>query len=158
MTRMKENIIAVVATLLLTWWVIVFIWSGWNNLATDLLWKKIQTEQEADMSFKLNSDKAQVVLNKDIENLASISFELSFDKSKLDISKDSLDSKYAMSLAKTSWWNSYNVILQNVWDLKSKDPLFFINNITKNQFDNINIGHIQVIDNNWNTMDLTSSK
>lgn len=158
MTKMKENVIAVMATLLLTWWVIAFIGSWDNDLATDLLWKKKDLTQKVDMSLVKVENEAKMLLNKEIDNIASITFELMFDESKISLSKDSIDSDYSISLTKLPAWNSYNVILQNIWNLKSWDDLFVIDNITNEQFDNINIWHIQVIDNNWNIMDLTSSK
>jgi hypothetical protein len=61
-------------------------------------------------------------------------------------------------LVKKDWWNWFNIILQNIDKLNKNDVLLKIDSITKEQFDNINIGHIQVIDNNWEVLELTNSK
>lgn len=159
MTKLKENLIVFTVTLFLTWAVIIFVNSSASNLTTDMLWKKInQQENNQDVNVVFNKEKASMIMTKDIENVISASVEFVFDSSKTEIAKDDFDSSFDISLSEKEWWNWYDIIIQNINTLKSWDVLVNINNITKEQFDNINIGHIQVIDNNWNIMDLTSSK
>lgn len=157
MTKFKENLIVVIATLSLTWVVIFFVNS--TNLATDVLWEPTnQQEAMQDMQFVFNSGNIDLISQKDIDNVASISIELMFDPSKVKLSRDDFDSNFNLSLSEKEWNNWYNIILQNINILSNKDVILKIKNITKKEFDNINIGHIQIIDNNWNIMNLTSSR
>jgi len=157
MTKFKENLIVVIATLFLTWSVILFVNS--TNLATDVLWKP-SNQQKAmqDMQFVFSGGDINLVCQKNIPNIASVSLELMFDSSKVKLSKDSFDSPFDISLSQKEWGNGYDIILQNINTLSKWNTVLKIKNATKKQFDNINIGHIQVIDNNWNIMDLTSSR
>ncbi len=159
MTKLKENLIVLVATLFLTWSIIIFVNSSTSNLATDVLWKKNnQQENEQDVKIVFDEEKADMIIQKNIDNIASVSIEIMFDSSKINLSRDSFDSSFNWWLAEKEWWNWYDIIVQNIDVLESNDVLLNINNITKEQFDNINIGHIQIFSNNWNIMDLTSSK
>ena len=157
MTKFKENLIVVVATLFLTWSVILFVNS--TNLSTDVLWKSSnQQKTMQDMQFVFNSGNIDLICQKNIPNIASVSIELMFDSSKVKLSKDIFDSPFDISLSQKEWGNGYDIILQNINTLSKWDTVLNIKSITKEQFDNINVGHIQVIDNNWNIMDLISSR
>lgn len=157
MTKFKENFIVLIATLVLTWSVIFFVNS--TNFSTDVLWKTSnQKEYEQDVNVTFKDDAMYLISNKHIDNIASISIELMFDPSKVKLSRDDFDSNFNLSLSEKEWNNWYNIILQNINILSNKDVILKIKNITKKEFDNINIGHIQIIDNNWNIMNLTSSR
>ena len=157
MTKFKENLIVVLATLFLTWTIILFVNN--TNLATNVLWESMnQQKAMQDMQFVFNSGDIYLICQKNIDNIASVSMELMFDSSKVKLSKDSFDSPFDISLSKKEWDNGYDIILQNINTLSKWDTVLKIKDATKKQFDNINVGHIQVIDNNWNIMDLTSSR
>jgi len=156
-SRLKENIVAFFVALLLTFWVMMALNSS-SNLATDILWVKNDLTKDADILVSFKNDKLVLQSNKNISNVSSISLEVLFDSSKIDINRDNLDSDYSLSTSKKEWWNGYTIILQNIGELKKWQDIFNISNITKKQFDNINIGHIQIISNNWDIVNLTNSK
>lgn len=159
MSKLKENVIAFIWALLLTWWVILFLWTSSNNIATDVLWaKKNSVNKTYDTNVVFNKDKLELISNRNIDNVATVSLELLFNKKVVNISQKDFDSKYNISVAKKEWGNGYDVIIQWLWNIKAKQVLLNINNITNKQFDNINIGHISVIDNNGNVIDLTNEK
>ena len=159
MSKLKENVIAFIWAVLLTWWVILFLWTSSNNIATDVLWaKKNNINKTYDTNVVFNKDKLELISNRNIDNVATVSLELLFNKKVVNISQKDFDSKYNISVAKKEWGNGYDVIIQWLWNIKVKQVLLNINNITNKQFDNINIGHISVIDNNGNVIDLTNEK
>ena len=155
--KLKENLIAFFVAILLTGWVILAINSS-NNLATDILGTKKNVVETTDMKAIYTWSKLILLANKNIDNVASMSLELLFNKDKVSIKQDNMDSDYNISTSEKEWWNGYTVIIQNIWQVKKWDKLLELSNITKEQYDNINIGHIQVISNNWNIVNLTVSK
>jgi len=154
-SKLKENLIAFIIAIFLTWWVILAINSS-SNLATDILGTKNTAKITSDLSLVYKDKSLEVVSNKNIPNVLNLTLELSFNKDKVQIKREDIDSSYSISSSDNGW--NYTIILQNIWELKKWSILFKINNITKEQFDNINLWHIQVIDNNWKILDLTSSK
>jgi len=157
MTKTKENLIVVIASLFFTFVIILFINS--TNLTTDVLWKtNDKQEVKEDVNILFQSWFLNIISQKNIDNIASISFEIMFDPSKIKLSRDDFDSFFEFSLTEKEWSNWYDVILSNINTLKEWDYMFKLKNITKEQFDNINVWHIQVIDNNWNILDLISSR
>lgn len=155
--KLKENLIAFFVAILLTGWVILAINSS-SNLATDILWTKKNVTANADMRAVYTWNQLVLIADKNIDNVASISLELLFNKDKVSLKQDSLDSDYNISTSEKEGWNGYTVIIQNIGQVKKWYKLLEISNITKEQYDNINIGHIQVISNNWNIVNLTVSK
>jgi len=158
MTKLKENVIAFIWAIVLTLWVIFLINSWTNNLATNILWAKKTIQASVDTTLNYNSWSVDLVSSKNIENVASISLELLFDKSKVKISQDNINSNYNISSAKKEGWNGYDIIISNIWSIKANNKLLVIKNITKKQYDNINIGHIQLIDNNGKVLNLSNEK
>ena len=156
-SKLKENIIAFIIALALTGAFIAIISSN-SQLATDILWKKTSQEKVVDMKFVLEKNTAKLVSNKNIENVASVSLELLFNKEKVKLSKDNIDSNYNLSLAEKTDGNGLDIILTNVNQIKKQDIILEIKNITKEQFDNINIGQIKIYSNNWEEIALTSEK
>ena len=156
-TKLKENIAALFIAVLLTWWVIIALNSS-SNLATDILWEKKVDNTVSDVNIINKSNNLEIVSNKNIDNVSSVSLELLFNKEQVKINRDSLDSTYNISATEKEGWNGYTIIIQNIWKIKKGDVLLNIDNITKEQFDNINIGHIQVINNNWVILNLRASK
>lgn len=157
MTKFKENLIVVVATIFFTWAIIFFV--NHTNLTTDVLWNKNKQQSLLqDMEFVFDNWTAKLVSTKDIDNVSSVTMELLFDSSKVKLSKDSFNSPFGMSLSNKEWGNGYNLMLLNVHSLSKWQSILEITNITQEQFDNMNIGHIRVFDNTWNKMDLTSSR
>jgi len=156
-TKLKENIAALFIAILLTWWVIIALNSS-SNLATDILWEKKIDNTISDISVVNKNNTLEIVSDKNIDNVSSVSLELLFNKDKVTINRDNLDSTYNISATEKEGWSGYTIIIQNVWEIKKGDVLLNINNITKEQFDNINIGHIQVINNNWVILNLRASK
>jgi hypothetical protein len=102
------------------------------------------------MKFVYNNktQQANLISNKNIENIASISLELMFNKEKVKINKDNIDSKYPLSIAEKEGGNGVDIIITNIDNIKKNDSILTINNITKEQFDNINIGQIKIYSNN----------
>jgi len=158
MTKLKENVIAFAWAIVLTLWVIFFINSWTNNLATNVLWAKKNIQVSVDTTLNYNSWSIELVVLKKVENVASVSLELLFDLSKVKILQDDIDSNYNISSTKKEWWNGYDIIISNIWSVKQNSKLLIIKNITKKQYDNINIGHIQLIDNNGRVLNLSNEK
>jgi len=158
MTKLKENLIAFFWAVLLTLWVVFFINSWTNNLATNVLWAKKNIQTNVDTVLNYNSWSIDLISLKNIENVASVSLELLFDSSKINILQDDIYSSYNISATKKEWWNGYDIIVSNIWSIKMNQKLFSIKNIIKKQYDNINIGHIQLIDNNGKVLDLSNKK
>jgi len=156
-TKIKENLIAFWIALVLTWGVIIFINSGSNNLATDVLWiKKTWQDINVDTLFVFRNNNGEIISNKNIENVSSISLELLYNPEKVQLSQENITSNYNISLWTKN--NGFNIIIQDINQIKKNDVLLNIKNITKEQYDNINIGHIQVIDNNTGVLELTNLK
>ena len=156
-TKFKENLIAFWIALVLTWGVIIFINSGSNNLATDVLWiKKTWQDINVDTLFVFRNNNGEIISNKNIENVSSISLELLYNPEKVQLSQENITSNYNISLWTKN--NGFNIIIQDINQIKKNDVLLNIKNITKEQYDNINIGHIQVIDNNTGVLELTNLK
>ena len=156
-TKLKENIAALFIAILLTWWVILALNSS-SNLATDILWEKKIDKTISDVNVINKDNTLEIISNKNISNVSSISLELLFNKEKVSINRDNLDSTYNLSATEKEGWNGYTIIIQNIGEIKKGDVLLNIDNITKEQFDNINIGHIQIINNNWVILNLRSLK
>ena len=158
MTKLKENVIAFVWAIVLTLWVIFFINSWTNNLATSMLWQKKNIQITTDTQLKYVSWSIELISSKNIDNIASVSLELLFDSSKIKISQDDIDSSYNISATKKQWWNGYDIIISNLWIIKKDWVLLNIKHITKEQYDNMNVGHIQLIDNNGRVLNLSNEK
>ena len=158
MTKLKENLFAFIGAVILTVLIIFSINMWSNNLASSILWEKNKISISSDLSFKYNSWTAILYNNKKIENVASVSLEMLFNPQKVTLSRNNINSQYSLSLAKKQNQNWYDVLIQNIWSLNKKNKILEIDNITKKQFDNINIGHIQVIDNNGRVLNLSSDK
>jgi len=155
--NLKENIAALFIAILLTGGVILFINSS-SNLATDILWEKKIDNTLADMTVVDENNTLEIISNKNIDNVSSISLELVYNNEKVNITRDDLDSDYNLSATKKEGGNGYTIIIQNIGNIKKGDVLLKIKNITKEQFDNINIGHIQVFSNNKGILNLKVSK
>ena len=158
MTKLKENLIAFFGAVVLSLWVIFFINSWTNNLATSVLWQKKNIQTNVDTVLTYNSWNVNLISNKNIGNVASVSLELLFNSAKVKISQDNLNSPYNISSSKKEWWNGYDIIISNIGSIKKGSKLLIIQNITKKQYDNINIGHIQLIDNNGKVLNLSNKK
>lgn len=158
MTKLKENVIAFAWAIVLTLGVIFFINSWTNNLATSVLWQKKNIQTNVDTVLTYNSWNVNLISNKNIGNVASVSLELLFNSAKVKISQDNLNSPYNISSSKKEWWNGYDIIISNIGSIKKGSKLLIIQNITKKQYDNINIGHIQLIDNNGKVLNLSNKK
>ena len=158
MTKLKENFIAFSWAIVLTIWIIFFINSWLNNLATNVLWVKKSVQVQVDTILQYNSWNVELISSKDMDNIVSVSLELLSDSSKINILKDDIDSPYNISFTKEEWGNSYKIIISWLWTIKRWWELFKIKNIIKEQYDNINIGHIQLIDNNERVLDLSNEK
>ena len=158
MTKLKENVIAFAWAIVLTLWVIFFINSWTNNLATSMLWQKKNIQITTDTQLKYVSWSIELISSKNIDNIASVSLELLFDSSKIKISQDDIDSSYNISATKKQWWNGYDIIISNLWTIKKDWVLLNIKHITKEQYDNMNVGHIQLIDNNGRVLNLSNEK
>lgn len=158
MTKLKENVIAFFWAIVLTLWVVFFINSWTNNLATNVLWAKKNVQTSVDTILNYKSWSIELVTLKNLENVASVSLELLFDSSKVNLLQDDIDSSYNISSTKKEWWNGYDIIVSNIWSIKKNEKLFNVKNITKKQYDNINVGHIQLIDNNGRVLNLSNEK
>ena len=158
MTKLKENLIAFFGAVVLSLWVIFFINSWTNNLATSVLWQKKNIQTNVDTVLTYNSWNVNLISNKNVGNVASVSLELLFNSAKVKISQDNLNSPYNISSSKKEWWNGYDIIISNIGSIKKGSKLLIIQNITKKQYDNINIGHIQLIDNNGKVLNLSNKK
>ncbi len=158
MTKLKENMIAFAWAILLTLWVILFINSWTSRLATNILWSKKNVQSNLDTDVIYNSWSLSLISLKNVNNVASVSLELLFNSSKIKISQNNIDSLYNISSAKKEWWNGYDIILSNIWSIRANSKLLTINDITKKQYGNINIGHIQLIDNNGRVLNLSNEK
>jgi len=151
-------LIAFWVAILLTWGVIIALNSSWSNLATDILWTKKTVENKSDVKFVYNKDSAELVANKNVDNVASISLELVYDNSKFKLSQENFDSSYDFVTTQTDAWNGFNIIIQDVGNIKKWDKILKIKNIKKEDFVNINIGHIWLMDNNGKQLVLTLEK
>jgi len=156
MTKLKENAIAFVGALLLTGVVIVLINHSWSNFATDVLWAQKPVVQ-TDLSAYQSGNTLVVVSNKEIPNVASMTFELAFNPEKVQIQEDQIVSPADIAIQKINPGNYY-IMLTNLKAIKKGEKLLEIKNVSKEAIVNINFGHIQVIDNNWNVLNLTLSK
>ncbi len=158
MTKLKENLIAFFGAVVLSLWVVFFINSWTNNLATSMLWQKKNIQITADTQLKYVSWSVELVSLKNIGNVASVSLELLFDSSKVKLSQDDINSDYNVSATKKQWWNGYDIIVSNLLTVKKGWVLLKIKNITKKQYGNMNVGHIQLIDNNGRVLNLSNKK
>ena len=156
MTKVKENLIAFVGALLLTGVVILLINHSGTNFATDVLWVQKPTV-EADLSVYQSGNNIIVKSNKDIENVASLTMELAFDPQKVKLSQDQIVSPADIAIQQINPGNYY-IMLTNLGAIKHGQKILEIKNTTKDQLVNINFGHIQAIDNNWNILNLILSK
>lgn len=153
---LKENIIAFAWALVLTFVVIALINHSWTNFTTDVLWNQ-NTVSKTDLSVYQSWTKLVLKSNKNIENVASLTIELACNNEKVHIKNDQFKSDSDIAVQEINEWNYY-IMLTNLWEIKANQELLEIKNITKEQFVNINFGHIQAIDNNWNILNLTLSK
>lgn len=156
MSKLKENLIALAWAILLTGVFIFFINNSGTNFATDVLWKPSTTNQ-VDLTAKVVSGSLVIKSNKEIDNVASMTMQIAYNPQKVKVSKDNLDSKFDLTAQQINTWNVY-VMLTNIGKISQWENILKIKNITKDDIVNINFGHIQVIDNNWNVVDLTISK
>ncbi len=157
-SKLKENLIAFWVAIVLTWWVIVALNSSWNNLASDILGAKKNVENQADVKFVYDKNEWEIVLNKNVDNVASISLELVYDSSKIKLTKDDFVSNYDFVATKNDAWNWFTIIVQGIGSIKKGDKILKIKGIRKEDFVNINIGHIWLIDNNSKPLTLTLEK
>jgi len=156
MTKLKENAIAFVWALLLTFVVIVLINYSGNNFATDVLWLQKSVVQ-ADLSAYKSGNTLVVISNKEIPNIASMTFELAFDPKKVQIKDNQIVSSADIAIQKINSENYY-IMLTNLKSVRKGEKLLEIKDISKDAIVNINFGHIQIIDNNWNVLSLTLFK
>jgi len=82
---------------------------------------------------------------------------LAFNPEKVQIQEDQIVSPADIAIQKINPGNYY-IMLTNLKAIKKGEKLLEIKNISKEAIVNINFGHIQVIDNNWNVLNLTLSK
>ena len=156
MTKLKENLIAFVWAIILTFVAILFINHSGTNFATDVLWKQSANNQ-TDLSLVKSGSDLLLISNKNIENVASMTAELMFNPEKVNLTKDNLNSIFDIAVQEKNPWNYY-IMLTNIWEIKKWQVLINIKNAKKNINVNINFGHIQVIDNNGNILNLTLLK
>ena len=156
MTKLKENLIAFVGALLLTMLVIFLINWSWTNFATDVLWIQ-KNVIEWDLIAYQSWNQIIVKSNKDIPNVYSLIIEVSFNPEKVKINPKNIDSIGDVNIQVVSSWNLY-VPITNLKEINKDDIILKISNVGKDAIDNINFWHIQVIDNNSNTLNLTLAK
>ncbi len=154
MTKFKENLIALVWAVCLTW-IVIFVLNHNLNLSTDILGN--ENTITADLSVVAGSGYVAIKSNKTIDNIASITMELAFNPQKIKLSDKQIVSDYDIGIQKINPGNYY-IMLTNVNMVKSGDTIIKLKGISKKQLVNINFGHIQVVDNNWNILTLTLSK
>ena len=95
--------------------------------------------------------------NKDIPNVYSLIMEISFNPEKVKINPKNIDSIGDVNIQVVSSGILY-VPITNLKKISKEDVVLKISNVEKNAIDNINFWHIQVIDNNSNTLNLTLAK
>ena len=156
MTKLKENVIAFVWAIILTFVAILFINHSGTNFATDVLWKP-SVDNQTDLSLVKSGSDLLLKSNKNIENVASMTAELMFNPEKVKLTKDNLNSSFDIAVQEKNAWNYY-IMLTNIGEIKKWQTLIDIKNAWKDTNVNINFGHIQVIDNNGNILNLTLSK
>ena len=156
MSKLKENLIALGGAIVLTGVFIFFINNSGSNFATDVLWKPASVNQ-TDLVATISGDNLIVKSNKQIDNVASMTFQIAYNPEKLNINKDNLDSDFDLTAQQITTGNVY-VMLTNIGQIKQGQIILKVKDIKKDDIVNINFGHIQVIDNNWNIVDLTISK
>jgi len=156
MSKLKENLIALAGAIVLTGVFIFFINNSGANFATDVLWKPANLNQ-TDLTAEFVSWSLLIKSNKEIDNVASMTMQIAYNPEKVHISNDNLDSRFDITAQQINTGNVY-VMLTNIGQIKKWETILKIKNIRKTDIVNINFGHIQVIDNNWNVVDLTISK
>ncbi len=156
MSKLKENLIALAGAIVLTGIFIFFINNSGANFATDVLWKPANTI-DTDLVAVPYSWQLIIKSNKEIDNVASMTFQIAYNPQKIHLTKDSFDSQFDLTSQQISTGNVY-IMLTNINQIRKGETILKIKGITKDNIVNINFGHIQVIDNNWNVVDLTISK